>query len=80
MAWGEIAGEVLEAAVRVAGRFLLEFVVELLVKGPGYFLARRFRPGADPDGLLSLVAGVALWVLLGLGVCWGWRHVAPWAA
>jgi hypothetical protein len=76
----EIAGEFVEAVGRLAARFPIEFVVELLVKGPGAFLARRFRPEADPDGLLALAAGVTFWALVGFGVFWGWRCLAAGAA
>jgi len=76
MALGDIAGEVLEAAGRVVGRILIEALLEVLVKGPGYFIARLFRPRVDPDGLLSLAVGVAFWVLVGFAVLWGWRSLA----
>jgi len=80
MAIGEILGEFVEALGRLAARFLIEFVVELLVKGPGAFLARRFRPETDPDGLLALAAGAIFWALVGFGVFWGWRRLGAGAA
>ncbi len=49
----------------IAGQFLTEVVVELLIKGPGYLIARMFKPGIDPDSAWSVVFGLVFWAILG---------------
>lgn len=54
----------------VVGHVLVEVVLELLIKGPGFLIVRVFRPNADPDGAWSIVAGLIFWALLG-GLAYG---------
>jgi hypothetical protein len=57
-------GEILEAILRA--------LFEVALKGPGYLLARWFRPksATNPDGCLVLIFGMVFWLFIGLGV-WG---------
>jgi hypothetical protein len=49
----------------IAGHFLVEVVLELLIKGPGYFIARLFKPGINPDSAWSIFFGLVFWAILG---------------
>lgn len=49
----------------VVGHVLVEVVLELLIKGPGFFIARLFKEDVDPDGAWSIVVGLLFWGLLG---------------
>lgn len=59
-------------------RLILEPVVELLIKGPGYLIVRFYRsmqdsagpvPHDDPDGCVVLVAGILFWSAV-MGIVW----------
>ena len=49
----------------IVGHVLIEIVLEVLVKGPGFFIARLFKRDADPDGGWAILAGVLFWACLG---------------
>lgn len=49
----------------VVGHVLVEVVLEFLVKGPGFFICRLFKPDIDPDSGWSVVAGLLFWAVLG---------------
>lgn len=52
--------------------FILQIVVEILLRGPGYLLLRWLKPSEqhDPDGCLVFILGVCFWSIVGL-VVWG---------
>lgn len=65
--------DVFGGALRVIGRFVayvvMDFVVEILVKAPGYFIVKSFAKKApDPDGAAVFIAGILFWLALGFGV------------
>ncbi len=64
---GEIAGEALGGVLRVIGRLLFELVVEVMVHGTGRVLIRIVRPGSEPGGTASAIAGVVFWAAVGAG-------------
>ncbi|AZZ95100.1 hypothetical protein EUZ85_01140 [Hahella sp. KA22] len=44
------------------------FVMEFLIKGPGYLIHRLFAgKHADLDGLFAIVFGILFWVVVGFG-------------
>ena len=54
----------------IAGHLIIEVVLEILIKGPGFLVARLFKPDVDPESKWSIVLGVLFWVVLGgLGYC-----------
>jgi hypothetical protein len=60
----------------IVGHVLLEVVVEIVIKGPGFLIARQFKPGIDPDGKWSILCGLVFWLLVGgLGYL-AWRALA----
>lgn len=63
--------DVVEGVFRILGRFIgqvfIEIILELLIKGPGYFIARTFKK-CDPDGVIVVVTGILFWVVVSLGV------------
>ena len=71
---GEIIGEVAVGAVKAVLRFLVEIGFEILVKGTGYLIVRPFSRRADPEGLLVVLVGLAVWMALGGAV---WMVVGP---
>ncbi len=64
---GEIAGDFLGGVVKFIGRFFIEFVFEMLVKGSGYFICRLFSKRVDPDGILVVFVGLVFLSLIALG-------------
>ena len=54
----------------VIARVLVEIVVELLLKGPGYLIVKSFRSetDADPDGCLVFVVGILFWCVVITGL------------
>jgi len=65
---GEIAGEFLGGIFKFIGRFFAEFIIELLIKGSGYFICSRFSKRVDPDGILVVVVGLVFLCLVGVGI------------
>jgi hypothetical protein len=80
MPLGEIAGEVLGGVLRFIGQIVGELVFEILVKVPGYAIARMFNSKAHPDGGLSVVLGLLFWACLGLLGYVSYRHFAAGAS
>jgi len=71
---GDIVGEVAGGVFRVAGRFIAEIVVQLLlelaVQGVGYVICKPFKADVKEDGALVTVVGLLFWVLV-LGATFG---------
>jgi hypothetical protein len=65
MPLGEIAGEIVVGLLRFVAQFFFDVVLEVLVRGPGYFIGRIFSRYIDPDGLAVLFIGVMFWVAIG---------------
>ena len=61
---GDAAGEFLGGVLRVIGNIVLEVVLEILIRGPGYLICRIFRNDINPDGGWVIVVGVAFWILV----------------
>lgn len=61
-------GDIVEALLRA----VLEVILELAIKGPGFLIVKWIRPAskASPNGCLVPIVGFTFWLLLGLGV-WG---------
>lgn len=57
----------------IVGQALVELVLEIVIKVPGCFIARRFKPGVDPDSGWSIAAGLLLWGVLGALGFLAWR-------
>jgi hypothetical protein len=49
----------------IVGHLVFEVVVEIAIKGPGFFIARQFDRDADPDGKGSIIFGLLFWLVLG---------------
>ncbi len=49
----------------IAGHLLIEVVLEFLIKGPGFLIARLFKPDIDPESRWSIALGLAFWAVLG---------------
>ena len=69
MPLGDIAGELIGGLLRVIGQFVLEIVLEILIKGPGYVIVRAFRrrESVDPDSAVVILVGILFWVVLIVG-------------
>jgi hypothetical protein len=63
---GEIAGELLGGAVRFLGSIVVELVLEVAIRGPGYFICRLFDEDVDPESSWVILAGVIFWILIGI--------------
>jgi hypothetical protein len=65
--------DVVEGIFKVLGRFLghflLEVIFELLIKSPGYFIAKAFTKGSpDPDGFIAIAFGILFWSVIDFGI------------
>ena len=49
------------------GQILLEAILEVLVKGTGYFICRQFNRDIDPDGFVVIAVGMLVVVAFALG-------------
>ncbi len=72
MPLGDLAAGLLGFVGRMLGQFVVELLLEIVVKGPGYLLARSLRrretDRIDPDGWLAVLLGIVFWGVIGLAV------------
>ncbi|MGY1409654.1 MULTISPECIES: hypothetical protein [unclassified Luteimonas] len=73
---GEIAGDALGGVARVLGRILFEIFFELMIKGVGYVLLRKFRPKAEASEAQCAVVGLLFWVAVAASGYWLSRQAA----
>lgn len=71
----EIAVGVLEVAVRVIARVLLEVVFEFLIQGAGDVIIRAFRPRPEPSDAACALVGVLFWITVAIGAYFLFRAV-----
>lgn len=65
----DVVGGIFRVLGRFVGQIFIDIVFEILLKGPGYFIGRRFTQGdPDPDGFIVVTTGILFWVVLGFGV------------
>ncbi len=76
MPLGDIAGEVLGGILRFVAQIIVEFVLEILVKGPGYLIGRLFRKDLDPDGPIVVVVGLGFWIIVLVSIFGTYAHFA----
>ena len=73
----DLAEGILRFVGRVVAQFFVDVVFELLIKGPGYVLAKLLsRSGAkelDPDGFLVVTTGLLFWVVVGVAAYFVYR-------
>jgi hypothetical protein len=53
--------------LRVVGNAVLEIVLEMLIRGPGYLICRTFKRDINPEGGWVIVVGLAFWVFVAIG-------------
>ena len=53
--------DLIEVVARFIGRLFSEVLIELLCKGMGYLICRKFNEDIDPDGFLVLIVGLSFW-------------------
>lgn len=64
MPLSDITGELIVRAARFLGHIVLEGVLEVLVRGPGYLICRIFKKDVDPEGGLVACVGILFWIVL----------------
>lgn len=62
------AEEIAGGLARILMHFLIEIVLELLIKGPGHVLMHVFRPGKPRSEVTCTMLGLAFWALVILAV------------
>jgi hypothetical protein len=75
MAIGEIAVELLGGAVRVVAHVVIEIVLEILIRGPGYLIYRMLRKDIDAESGWVILAGLLLWILVAIGGYFVYVHI-----
>lgn len=63
---GDVAGELLGGMLRAIGSIIVEFVLEIVIRGPGYLICRMAKRDIDPDGGWVVVVGLAFWGVIGV--------------
>lgn len=58
------AEAIVEGVVRILMRFLIDIVLDVLIKGPGHLLMHLFRPGKPRSEGVCAMLGMALWALV----------------
>lgn len=64
MPLGQITGELFGHLGRLVSHFIFDLLLEIVVKGVGYFICRLFSKSVDPDGVMVLVTGILAWILI----------------
>ncbi|OGU19662.1 MAG: hypothetical protein A2580_01110 [Hydrogenophilales bacterium RIFOXYD1_FULL_62_11] len=64
---GDVAGELLGGVLRVFGNIVLDVLLEVLIRGPGYLICRIFKKDINSEGGWVIVAGMAFWVFVAVG-------------
>jgi len=65
----DAVGGVFKVLARFIGRFFIEIIFELLLKGPGYLICKQFtKSELDPDGFLVIFTGFVFWVIVGFSI------------
>jgi hypothetical protein len=62
----DIAGGLISGVFRVIAHILVDVVLELLIKGPGYAICRIFRTDPDPDAGVVVFVGLLFWAIVGV--------------
>ena len=69
---GDIAEGLFEFVFRIIKQILVELVFEILIKGPGYLLAKLFTfkrtKEIDPDSLWVVFLGLLFWAIVGFTI------------
>jgi hypothetical protein len=60
---GEIAAELLGGAAHI----VIELVLEILIRGPGYPICRIFRKDIDLESGWVVLAGLMFWAMVAIG-------------
>jgi hypothetical protein len=71
---GEVIAELLGGVLRFSYSLIFDVVVELLIRGAGYWICRLLRRDVDPEGALVVWVGIAFWIALIVGswVAFSW--------
>ena len=67
--------ELLGGTVRVVSHIVVEVVLEILIRGPGYLICRTLRKGIDPESGWVALAGVMFWMLMAIGGYFAYMHM-----
>ena len=67
MPLGDIAGGIVDGLLRLLTRLFVDIVLEVLIRGAGYVICRRFSASVDPDGVAVLITGLLFWAAVGAG-------------
>jgi hypothetical protein len=71
---GDAAGEFLGGVLRAIGNIVLEVVLEILIRGPGYLICRIFKKDINPEGGWVIVAGLAFWIFVAVGGLYSYTY------
>jgi hypothetical protein len=74
MPLGEIAGEAIVGVVRFLGGFIVDVVLEIAIRGPGYLICRAVKKDIDSESGWVLLAGVGFWLVLGVGAYFTYQY------
>ena len=69
MPLGDLASGLFGFIGRMLGHLVIDLLLEIAIKGPGYLLARSMRRRGsgpvDPDGWLVGLLGIGFWIIVG---------------
>lgn len=62
----DIAGGFFKVIGRLFAGIFIEVILEILIKGPGYFIKKLFsKKDPDPDGIDVALLGILFWLAVG---------------
>ncbi|RYV01229.1 hypothetical protein SOPP22_12535 [Shewanella sp. OPT22] len=70
----DVIFEALASTFKFVFRFLVETIVEVLIKGAGYLVVRPFTKKVNSDSFLVVLTGITFWVLLFVSSIYGFRY------
>ena len=60
----EIISDTLLGFVKIIGRIFTEVILEVLIKGAGYFICKPFNPTIDSDSIWVTITGLIFWIIV----------------
>lgn len=73
---GDIAGELFSGLLRFIGSIIVDVILEMAIRGPGYLISRRFKKNIDPDGGWVVVVGILFWIIIGAIGYFAYSHLS----
>jgi ABC-type tungstate transport system substrate-binding protein len=71
----EIAESLIKSSIKLLSRFFIEIVIELLIKGTGYYLCQIFIRQVNPNCSFVVIVGLLFWFIISLSIYFGYQYL-----